>query len=70
MATKLEDLLPTANDFMKKLALAEAEEASRQAAKMAEAEAEKQSLLDVYKKPSGVSDEEGIDAQSRSSSAR
>src|SRR3979411_760167 len=60
MATKLEDLLPTASDFMKKLALAEAEEASKQAAKLAEAEAEKQALLDHFTKPSGVSDEEGI----------
>jgi hypothetical protein len=31
MATKADDLLPTASDFMKKLALAEAEEASEQA---------------------------------------
>jgi hypothetical protein len=60
MAINLDELLPTAGDFMKKLALAEAEEASRQAAKMAEAEAEKQALLDHFTKPSGVSDEEGI----------
>ena len=45
---------------MKKLALAEAEEASRQTDKHAEAEAEKQALLDQYMRPSGVSDEEGI----------
>src|ERR1700730_18039792 len=60
MAINLDELLPTANDFMKKLALAEAEEASKQAAKIAEAEAEKQALLDHFTKPSGVSDEEGI----------
>ena len=60
MTTKIDELLPSAGDFMKKLALAESEEASKQAAKLAEAEAEKQSLLDHYKKPSGVSDEEGI----------
>jgi hypothetical protein len=61
MATKPDELLPTASDFMKKLALAEAEEAEKQARKLAEAEAEKKALLlDHFKKPSGVSDEEGI----------
>jgi hypothetical protein len=60
MATKPDDLLPSASDFMKKLALAEAEEAEKEARKHAEAEAEKQALLDHFKKPSGVSDEEGI----------
>jgi hypothetical protein len=58
--TKPDDLLPKASDYMKKMALAEAEEASKQAAKHAEAEAEKRALLDHFKKPSGVSDEEGI----------
>jgi hypothetical protein len=60
MATKPDDLLPTAKDYMKKLALAEAEEASKEAAKHASAEAEKKALLDHLTKPSGVSDEEGI----------
>ena len=60
MATKLEDLLPTAGDFMKKLALAEAEEASRQAAKLAAAEGEKKALLDHFTQPSGLSDEDAI----------
>ncbi len=60
MATKPDELLPSAKDFMQRLALAEAEEASKQARKHAEAEAEKQALLDHFKKPSGVSDEEGI----------
>jgi hypothetical protein len=60
MAAKPEDLLPTAKDFMQKLALAEAEEASKQARKLAEEEAEKKALLDHFTKPSGVSDEEGI----------
>ena len=45
---------------MKKVALAEAEEASKQARKLAEAEAEKKALLDQFKKPSGLSDEEAI----------
>ena len=60
MTTKPDVSLPTAKDFMQKLALAEAEEASKQARKHAEAEAEKQALLDHFKKPSGISDEEGI----------
>ena len=60
MTSKIDDLLPTAKDFMKKLALAEAEEATKQAKKDAEAEAEKQALLDQLRAPSGVSDEEAI----------
>src|SRR6476646_10986259 len=58
--TKPDGLLPTANEFMKKLALAEAEEATKQARKLAEAEAEKKALLDQLTKPSGLSDEEAI----------
>jgi hypothetical protein len=60
MTSRPDDLLPSAGDFMKKLALTEAEEASKQARKLAEEEAEKKSLLDHFSKPSGVSDEEGI----------
>jgi hypothetical protein len=60
MANKPDELLPSASDIMKKLALAEAEEASKQARQFAEAEAEKQALLDRFKKPSGLSDEEAI----------
>ena len=58
--TKPDELLPSASDFMKKLALAEAEEATKQARKLAEAEAEKKALLDQLTKPSGLSDEEAI----------
>ena len=58
--TKPDELLPSASDFMKKLALAEAEEATKQARKLAEAEAEKKALLDQFSKPSGLSDEEAI----------
>jgi hypothetical protein len=60
MTTKPDELLPSASDIMKKLALAEAEEASRQARKLGEAEAEKKALLDQLTKPTGVSDEEAI----------
>jgi len=60
MSVNIDELLPTAKDFMKKLALAEAEEAGKQARRDAEAEAERKALLDHLTKPSGVSDEEGI----------
>jgi hypothetical protein len=45
---------------MTKLALAEAEEASKEAKKLAEAQAEKRALLEQLTKPSGLSDEEAI----------
>ena len=60
MATNLDELLPSAKDLAKKLALAEAEKASEYARKHAEAEAEKKALIDQLTKPSGVSDEEGV----------
>ena len=60
MATKPDELLPTAKEIMQKLALAEAEEASKQARQAAEAEAEKRAFLERLVKPSGVSDEEAI----------
>jgi hypothetical protein len=60
MASKPDELLPSAKDFMKKIALAEAEDASKQARQHADAEAEKEALLDRLRKPSGVSDEEAI----------
>jgi len=58
--SNIDELLPTAKDFMKKAALSEAEEASKQAQKEAQAEAEKKALLDQLKKPSGISDEEAV----------
>jgi hypothetical protein len=60
MAPNPDDLLPTAKDFMEKLALAEAEEAAKAMRKHQEAEAEKKALLEQLTKPSGVSDEERI----------
>jgi hypothetical protein len=63
MAAKSDDfskLLPTAQEMMEKLALAEAEKAEAAARKHAEAEAEKKQLLDKITKPSGVSDEEAM----------
>src|ERR1700755_2811082 len=60
MSTNIDELLPTAKDFMKKMAVAQAEEAAKEPRRDAEAQAEKKSLLDHLTKPSGVSDEEGI----------
>jgi hypothetical protein len=60
MAKKPDELLPLAKDVMQKMAVAEAEEASKQARQRAEAEAEKKALLDQLSKPSGLSDEEAI----------
>jgi hypothetical protein len=59
-ADKLSKGLPTAQEMMEKLALAEAEKASQAARKDALAEAEKKALLDKLTKPSGVSDEEAL----------
>lgn len=56
----LSKMLPTAQEMMEKLALAEAEKADTAARKQAEAEAEKKLLLDKITKPSGVSDEEAM----------
>ena len=52
--------LPTAQEVMEKLALAEAEKASAAARKQAELESEKKMLLEKITKPSGVSDEEAL----------
>jgi hypothetical protein len=58
MTTTLDDLLPTAKDLQKKLALAEAEKAAQSARRDAAELAEKEALLEQLAKPSGVSDEE------------
>jgi hypothetical protein len=60
MATSVDELLPSAKDYMKKLALAEAEEAEKESRAAARAEAEKRALIEGLRMPSGVSDEEGI----------
>jgi hypothetical protein len=52
--------LPTVKDLQVKLALHEAEEASREAARKAALEVEQKKLLDAIRAPSGVSDEEGV----------
>jgi hypothetical protein len=60
MATNLDELLPTATDMRKEIAVAEAEKAAAEMRKREDAEAEKKSLIDHLSKPSGVSEEEGI----------
>jgi len=61
MANKPDALLPSAKEVKQKIALAEAEEAEKQARMRAEAQAEKKALIDQLSKPSGISDEEAIE---------
>ena len=56
----IEDLLPTATDLKKKIALEEAAKAAEEMRRRAEAEAEKKALLDQLAQPSGVSEEEAV----------
>ena len=52
--------LPSAQQVMEKLALAEAEKAAATARRQAELESEKKMLLEKITKPSGVSDDEAL----------
>src|SRR5690349_12850053 len=61
MSTTSVDLLPTAQEAMKKLVLAEAEKAREQARQHEKAEAEKKALLDRLAKPSGISEQEALE---------
>jgi hypothetical protein len=56
--TSLDDLLPKAEDCMKKIAVVEAEKASEYMRKQQAVEAEKRALMERLSNPSGVSDEE------------
>ena len=56
----LDDLLPSALDLKKNIALEEAAKAAAEMRKRAEAEAEKKALIDQLTKPSGVSEEEAV----------
>jgi hypothetical protein len=60
MPLKPDSILPDAKELMKRLALAEAKESDKEAKTHARAEAEKKSFIDFLKKPSGISDAEGI----------
>ncbi|MGB7689556.1 MAG: hypothetical protein WBL98_13865, partial [Pseudolabrys sp.] len=57
---KADDLLPSAEECSKKMAIAEAEKASEYVRKQAAVEAEKKALLDKLAGPSGVSDDERL----------
>lgn len=56
----LDDLLPSALDLKKKIALEEAAKAAEEMRRRSEADAEKKALVDQLTKPSGVSDEEAV----------
>ncbi len=60
MNTKADDLLPSAEECSKRMAVAEAEKASEYMRKQAVVEAEKKALLDKLKGASGVSDDERL----------
>jgi hypothetical protein len=60
MTSNVDALLPSAKDLMDKIALAEAEEAEKQARAHADGDAEKKSLIEYLSKPSGISEEEAI----------
>jgi hypothetical protein len=60
MTTTADELLPAAKDLMKKSAMVESEKAAQHMREQAAVDAEKQALINQIKKPSGVSDEEGI----------
>jgi hypothetical protein len=60
MGVDVDELLPTAKDLMKELALVEVEKATAATRKQAELEAEKRAWIEQLTNPSGVSDEEGV----------
>jgi hypothetical protein len=60
VTTAPDDLLPTAAENMKAIALAEAEKASAAVRQRAAADAEKNALLERLAKPSGILDEERL----------
>ena len=60
MTNNPDALLPSAKEVMQQIALAESEEAEKQARAQAAAEAEKKALIDQLSKAPGTSDEEAI----------
>jgi hypothetical protein len=61
MTNSPDALLPSAKDVRQKLALAEAEEAEKQARLLADAQADKRALIEQLSKPSGISEAEAIE---------
>jgi hypothetical protein len=60
VAPRIDEMLSSAKDYSKKLALAEMEESSKQARRDAQVAAEKKALLDQLSAPSGLSDDEAV----------
>lgn len=60
MATKIDDLIPSAKQIQKEAALKEAEKAEEHAKRHAAAEAEKRMLIERLSKPSGLSEEDKV----------
>jgi len=61
MAKNVDDLIPSADEVMKTIALAEAEKAAEAFRKHAQAEAEKKAEMARLAGPSGLSDEEKVE---------
>jgi len=70
MTSNPDALLPSAKEVMQKIALAEAEDAEKQARMLAEAQAEKRALIDHLRNRQESPTERQSRAKSRSSSAR
>lgn len=60
MATNLDDLLPSADQVMHQIAMAEAEKAAESFRKHAQEEAQKKAEMERLSKPSGLSEEEKV----------
>jgi len=60
MTSKPDALLPSAKEVMQKIAQVEAEEAKKEAEKLAKAQAKQKALIDQLSKPSGISEDEAL----------
>jgi hypothetical protein len=58
--SKIDDLIPSAQEIQKQAALKEAQKADEHAKRLAAAEAEKHALIDRLSKPSGLTEEEKV----------
>jgi len=60
MPEKIDDLLPTAKEAQKQIAIKEAEKADQYTRALAAAEAEKRALIEKLSKPSGLTEDEKV----------
>jgi hypothetical protein len=60
MPVRIDDLLPTAKEIQKLVAVKDAVKADQHAQRLAAAEAEKRALIEQLSKPSGLSEEEKV----------